>query len=127
MFSFVVDQEYGVEDLHCLVGIHRGSDLANYVKITINELAEPCIVIDCARTFPPAHEQLEIRDTEGILYIYRHQADSEFIVVGWQDTMSFCPLFSFIGPFLVGDFPYSAHLIGVEVRRNGELTVCHIR
>ena len=70
-----VDEPDRVEDLHRPVRIEAGDDLRDRAEVAVDELAEPPVVVDRARSRPAADEELEARDAERVLDVDGEEAD----------------------------------------------------
>ena len=118
MAPFVVDEPDGVEDLHRLVRVERRDDLRDCVQVSVEEFAQPPVVVDRARAGASSHEQLEAGDAEGVLDVHGDQADPLQVVGGRAQPVLESPGFGLARALLVRHAPDLADGRGVEVGRN---------
>ena len=50
MLSLFVNEKDAVEDLHCLMRVHRGAYFGEHIKISIDEFTNPSIIVHSSRS-----------------------------------------------------------------------------
>ncbi len=69
MLSLFIYQKDGMKDLHGLMRIHCWANLGDDIKVAINKLTQPAIVIHGSCSGSSTDIELKIRNTERILDI----------------------------------------------------------
>ena len=120
-----VDQKDRVENLHGRVRVERRVNLGDRCQVTVDEGAQPAVVLNRAASRTAADEQLEIRQAEGVLHVDRQQAYAPLVGKRGRNAVLSGPGRRLRRAFTVRHSPHLSHGDGVEVFRNGKLTPVH--
>jgi hypothetical protein len=126
VFSLVVDQIYGMKDLHHLMCIHSGTYLGDNIQTPVYEFTQSPVVVDGTSPRTAANIELKPGYAKSILKVYSYQAYLEYIVHRRPYVPVLCPSLGLIRKLLIGNFPDFADLSRVEMQREGKLTTGHI-
>ena len=107
-----------VEHLHRLVRVEASEHLRDRVQVPVDELAEPAVVVDRARSRAPRDEQFESGYAEGVLNVHGHEADAQPVVRRPLQLVLARPGFGRRRPLLVRDPPDEVDALGVEMGRD---------
>ena len=125
MLAVCVHQEHRVEDLHGGMGVEGGMDLGNRREVAVDEGAQAGVVFDRAAPRTTAHEQLEIRQAEGVLHVDGQQANPFLVGSRRRDAVFPGPGRRLPRAFAVRHAPHVAHRVGIEMVRHGKLAPVH--
>ena len=90
-------------------------------EVAVDELAEPPVVVDRARSRPAADEELEAGDAERVLDVDGEQADPELILAGRPNPVLLGPEPSVSGALLVRHAPDLSDLLRPVEVGHGQL------
>jgi hypothetical protein len=114
-----------MEHLHRVVGVEARQDLRDRAEVAVDELAETTVVVDGAGARAPRDEELEVRDTEGVLNIDGEETEAKGILGRGPEAVLVRPGRRLARTILVRDSPDLADVARVEVCRDRELM--HVR
>ena len=116
-----VDEPDRVEDLLDAVRIEAGDDLRDRTEVAVDELAEPPVVVDRARSRPAADEELEAGDAERVLNVDGEEADPGLVLRSRSNPVCVDPEASVSGALLVRHAPHLSHLLRPVEVGHGQL------